>query len=49
MITAANDAANSIANPTNIHPTEGPFTTGSSFTYTFPARSMTVLRIRVLK
>jgi alpha-L-arabinofuranosidase len=45
MITAANDAANSLANPTNIHPEEGTFRARNSFTYTFPARSMTVLRI----
>ncbi len=48
-ITAANDADNSIANPVNIFPREGTFRTGNSFTYTFPARSMTVLRIRALK
>jgi hypothetical protein len=49
MITATNDATNTIANPTNVYPTTGTFTAGSSFAYTFPARSMTVLRIRVLK
>jgi alpha-L-arabinofuranosidase len=48
MITAANDATNSIANPTNVYPATGTFTAAGSFTYTFPARSMMVLRIRVL-
>ena len=49
IITAANDAANSITNPANVHPTTGTFAAGSSFVYSFPARSMTVLRMRVLK
>jgi alpha-L-arabinofuranosidase len=49
MITAANDAANSLANLTNIHPEEGTFKARNSFTYTFLNRSLTVLRIRVLK
>jgi alpha-L-arabinofuranosidase len=49
MITAANDATNSLANPTNIHPEEGTFRARNSFTYTFPARSMMVLRIGVLR
>ena len=45
MISAANDADNSIANPISVHPAKGMFTAGNCFTYTFPARSMTVLRI----
>jgi hypothetical protein len=49
MITAANDAANSIADPTCVYPITGTFTAARIFVYTFPARSMTVLRIGVLK
>ncbi len=49
MITAANDAVNSITNPVNVFPKEGTFRTSNDFTYTFPARSMTVLRISLLK
>jgi hypothetical protein len=49
MITAANDAANSVTNPRNVYPATGAFAAGSSFEYSFPARSMTVLRITVLK
>ena len=49
MITAANDATNTIANPFNVYPVIGTFIAGKRFTHTFPARSMTVLRIRALK
>ena len=49
MITTANDAANSVENPTNVYPGKGTFTAGNNFVYTFPARSMTVLRIEILK
>jgi alpha-L-arabinofuranosidase len=36
---------NSLANPTKVIPSTGTFTAGSSFTYRFPAYSVTVLRI----
>ena len=36
---------NSLANPTKIVPASGTFTAGSTFTYRFPAYSVTVLRI----
>jgi hypothetical protein len=49
VLTAANDAYNSLANPRNVHPEKGTFCAGKIFTYTFPARSMTVLRISLLK
>jgi len=49
MITAANDATNTIENPTNVYPTTGTFTAGGRFTYTFPARSINVLRINAVK
>jgi alpha-L-arabinofuranosidase len=45
VITATNDAMNSIANPTNIHPEEGTFRARNNFIFIFSARSMTVLRI----
>ena len=47
MITAENNAQNTLANPTKVYPVEGAFTAGKSFTYTFPVRSITVLRISV--
>jgi alpha-L-arabinofuranosidase len=36
---------NSLANPTKIIPVAGRFTAGTSFKYSFPAYSVTVLRI----
>lgn len=42
------DAENSIANPTKVIPTTGTFTADKSFSYSFPANSVTVLRIKSL-
>ena len=39
------DAENSLMNPTNIVPSSGPFSAGTSFKYVFPAYSVTVLRV----
>ena len=46
-LTGAPDAENSIANPTKIVPSTGTYVAGSSFTYTFPANSVSVLRIEL--
>jgi alpha-L-arabinofuranosidase len=48
-MTGAPEDENSLANPTKIVPVTGTFTAGTSFNYNFPAYSITVLRIRVLK
>jgi alpha-L-arabinofuranosidase len=40
---------NSIENPTKVIPSEGTFTAGSSFRYQFPAYSVTILRVGILK
>ena len=45
LLTGALDAENSISEPVKIVPSTGTFTAGSSFTYTFPANSVNVLRI----
>jgi alpha-L-arabinofuranosidase len=44
-LTGTPDAENSILNPNNIVPLTGTFSAGSSFNYTFPANSITVLRM----
>jgi alpha-L-arabinofuranosidase len=45
-LTGAPDDENSIANPTKIVPVSSTFKASKSFNYTFPAYSVTVLRIR---
>jgi len=45
ILTGALDAENSLSDPTKIIPSTGTFIAGSSFTYTFPANSVNVLRI----
>ena len=47
-LTAPLDAENSIANPNNVVPVSGSFTASGNFSYTFPAHSITVLRINIL-
>jgi alpha-N-arabinofuranosidase len=47
-LTGAFDAENSIANPTKVVPVTGTFTAVRSFNYSFPANSITVLRIKSL-
>jgi alpha-L-arabinofuranosidase len=48
-LTGAPEDENSIENPTKVVPSEGTFTAGISFKYQFPAYSVTVLRIGILK
>ena len=45
VLTGAPDAENSISEPAKVVPLSGTFTAGSSFTYNFPAYSVSVLRI----
>lgn len=49
ILTGIPDAENSLTNPTRIVPSEGTFSASSSFKYLFPAYSISVLRIRLLK
>jgi len=49
MLNGAPDAENSLTDPTRIIPVTGKFAAGISFAYTFPASSVTVLRIGILK
>jgi alpha-N-arabinofuranosidase len=44
-LTGAPDAENSLANPSRVFPATGTLTGGSRFKYTFPASSITVLRL----
>ena len=44
-LTGALDAENSIAEPTKVVPSAGTFSAGKSFSYTFPANSVTLLRV----
>ena len=44
-LTGAPEDENSLANPTKIIPSPGTFTAGANFRYSFPAYSITVLRI----
>ena len=44
-LTGAPEDENSLANPTKVIPSTGTFAAGTSFTYRFPAYSVTVLRI----
>ena len=46
MLTASPDAENTLANPDNVSPVNGTFVAGTDFTYTFPAYSISVLRIK---
>jgi alpha-L-arabinofuranosidase len=48
-LTAASDAENSLADPTDVIPSEGTFVAKTDFQYLFPANSVTVLRIRMVK
>jgi alpha-L-arabinofuranosidase len=48
-LTGAPDAENSLTNPNNVVPSMDTFVAGSSFKYLFPAYSVTVLRIGLLK
>jgi alpha-L-arabinofuranosidase len=48
-MTGSPDAENSLTNPTSVVPSESTFAAGNNFKYTFPAYSVTVLRIKVLK
>jgi alpha-N-arabinofuranosidase len=48
-LTGSPDAENSLTNPTNVVPSVSTFKAGNNFKYTFPAYSVTVLRITVLK
>jgi len=47
VLTEAPDAENSLANPNRVIPSSGTFAAGGSFTRLFPARSITVLRMRL--
>lgn len=44
-LTGAPDAENSLADPNKVVPSTGTFPAGSSFNYSFPANSITVLRL----
>jgi alpha-N-arabinofuranosidase len=44
-LTGTLEAENSIENPTNIVPSESTFKAGTRFKYTFPANSITILRL----
>jgi alpha-L-arabinofuranosidase len=48
-LTGEQDAENSLLNPNKIIPSKGTITAGNSFIYQFPANSITVLRIGLLK
>ena len=45
VLTAALDAENTLTGPDKVVPSSGTFPAGASFQYTFPARSITVLRV----
>jgi alpha-L-arabinofuranosidase len=47
VLTGAPEDENSLESPTKVAPLAGAFTAGTSFTYSFPAHSVTVLRIGV--
>ena len=49
VLTGALDAENSLKNPNNVVPSSSTFTAGNSFNWLFPAYSVTVLRIGMLK
>ncbi len=48
-LTGNPDDENSLANPTKVVPSEGTFAAGTSFKYNFPAYSVSVLRIGIIK
>jgi len=48
-LTGAPDDENSLANPTKVVPSEGTFVAGTSFKYNFPAYSVSLLRIGLIK
>ena len=48
-LTGAPDDENSLANPTKVVPSEGTFAAGTSFKYNFPAYSVSLLRIGLIK
>ncbi len=47
-LVGAPDAENSLANPNCVVPVSGTFSAGRTFTYVFPAYSITVLRVTIL-
>ena len=49
ILTGAPAEENSLTNPEKVVPSAGTFTAGRSFKYLFPANSITVLRIGLLK
>ena len=49
VLSGAPDDENSIVNPTRIYPSDDTFVADSNFNYLFPAYSVTVLRIGLLK
>ena len=49
ILTGALDAENTLENPTKVVPSPGTFAAGSSFKHLFPANSVTILRIGLLK
>jgi len=49
MLTGTLDAENSMAQPHRVVPSSGTFAAGSRFSYIFPACSITVLRLSVLR
>ena len=48
-LTGNPDDENSLANPTKVVPSAGTFSAGTSFKYNFPAYSVSVLRIGLIK
>jgi len=46
MLTALPDTENLLVNPGNVSQVNGTFLAGTDFTYSFPAYSISVLRIR---
>lgn len=49
LLAGALDSGNSIANPNNVIPLARTFAAGKNFAYSFPANSINVLRIKILK
>lgn len=48
-LTGVPDTVNSLTNPTNVVPSTNTFIAGKNFKYSFPAYSVTVLRIGILR
>jgi alpha-L-arabinofuranosidase len=49
VLTGTPDAENSLINPTNVIPATATFVADNSFNYLFPAYSVTILRVGILK